>query len=221
MDGSSHSTPSSHLPRRGEGRTCRCALRLLKVTNVTRSGAIEPNQEDALAEKARLLSKAGKHAEAIDLYDRAIKSALDGTYLELGRAIALQRAGRTAEAKAAFDSMRAKAKSAGDLNRMCWAKAVNDVLLQSALEDCRQGQRMNPDYPGLNASLGMVLLKLGKLAEARAAFDKAVAAKSDEDAYKGRAIVRSRMGDAAGARADAAEARRRRRMSTTRLPDMD
>jgi len=119
-------------------------------------------------------------------------------------------AGRTAEAKAAFDSMRAKAKSAGDFNRMCWAKAVNDVLLQSALEDCRQGQRMNPDYPGLNTSLGMVLLKLGKLAEARAAFDKAVAAKSDEDAYMGRAIVRSRMGNAAGARADAAEARRRR-----------
>lgn len=181
-----------------------------KLQDLDAAIKLEPNQEDALAEKARLLSKAGKHAEAIDLYDRAIKSALDGTYLELGRAIALQRADRTAEAKAAFDSMRAKAKSAGDFNRMCWAKAVNDVLLQSALEDCRQGQRMNPDYPGLNASLGMVLLKLGKLAEARAAFDKAVAAKSDDDAYMGRAIVRSRMGDAAGARADAAEARRRR-----------
>ena len=69
---------------------------------------------------------------------------------------------------------------------------------------------MNPDYPGLNGSLGMVLLKLGKLREARAEYDKAVAAKSGEDAYMGRAIVRSRMGDAAGARADAAEARRRR-----------
>jgi tetratricopeptide (TPR) repeat protein len=185
-----------------------------KLQDLDAALKLEPNQEDALAEKARLLSKAGKHAEAIDLYDRAIKSALDGSYLELGRAIALQRAGRIAEAKTAFDSMRVKAKSAGDFNRMCWAKAINDVLLESALEDCRQAQRMSPDYPGLNGSLGMVLLKLGKLQEARAAFDKAVAAKSDEDAYMGRAIVRSRLGDAAGATADAAEAHRRR-------PDID
>ncbi|HKC01880.1 MAG TPA: tetratricopeptide repeat protein [Sphingomicrobium sp.] len=166
----------------------------------------EPEHEDALAEKARLLSRQGKHAEAIDLYDRAIKAALDGSYLELGRAIALERAGRSAEAKKAFDAERAKAKTVSDFKRLCWTKAINDVALQSALEDCRKALRIDADSPSANESLGLVLLKLGKLKESLAAFDLAVAKKAGADAYMGRAIVRSKLGDAGGAHGDAGEA---------------
>ena len=48
-----------------------------KLADLDAALKLEPDQEDALAEKARLLSKQGRHAEAIELYDRAIKTALD------------------------------------------------------------------------------------------------------------------------------------------------
>lgn len=175
---------------------------------------LEPDNEDVLAEKARLLSKVGKGAEAITLYDQAMKNALDSSYLELGRAVALERAGRSAEARAAFESIRSKAKTVSDFNRMCWVKAINDMLLESALQDCRRAAEIDATYPGVDESLGMVLLKLGELREALAELNKAVANKSGAAAYMARAIVQSRLGDQANARADASEAHRLR-------PDID
>lgn len=175
---------------------------------------IDPNYEETLAEKARILSRAGRHTEAIALYDRATQVALDSSDLQLGRAIALERAGRSAEAKAAFASERERAKTAGDFNRLCWVKAINDVALQSALEDCQSALRLDPDNRGASESIGMALLKLGKLEEARDAYSDAIAKKLGADAYMGRAMVRARLGDKEGAQADAAEARRLR-------PDID
>jgi tetratricopeptide (TPR) repeat protein len=190
-----------------------------KLADIDAALKLEPDQEDALAEKAHLLSRAGKHAEAIDLYDRAIKGALDRSNLELGRAIALQKAGRVAEAKTGFDGVQEKAKTVGDFSRMCWAKAVDDVLLESALEDCRHALILDPKYPALNESLGLVLLKLGKLQEALVALNKAVDEKSGAEAYLIRAITRSRLGDQAGARGDAVEAHRLRADVDDRVAD--
>jgi len=93
-------------------------------------------------------------------------------------------------------------------------KAINDVALQSALEDCRSALRLDPDNRGASESIGMALLKLGKLEEARDAYSNAIAKKLGADAYMGRAMVRARLGDKEGAQADAAEARRLR-------PDID
>lgn len=185
-----------------------------KLADLDASLKIDPKYEESLTEKARILSKAGRHAEAIALYDQAINSALDSKYLQLGRAIALERAGRMTEAAKAFEWEGARAKTAGDFIRLCWSKAVNDVALQSAVSDCRAALRLDPEYRGASDSLGMALLKLGKLPDALAAYNQAVAQKPGATAYMGRAIVKARLGDKNGARADAAEARRRR-------PDVD
>jgi tetratricopeptide (TPR) repeat protein len=185
-----------------------------KLDDLDAALKIDPKNEQSLTEKARILSKAGRHAEAIELYDQAIKSALDSKSLQLDRAIALERAGRTAEAARAFEAEQTRAKTAGDFNRLCWSKAVNDVALPSAVSDCRAALRLDPEHRGVNDSLGMALLKLGKLPDALAAYDKAVAKKPGATSYMGRAIVKARLGDASGARADAAEARKRR-------PDVD
>jgi tetratricopeptide (TPR) repeat protein len=185
-----------------------------KLADLDAALKIDPNYEETLAEKARVLSRAGRHAEAIELYDRAIKLALEPRDLQLGKAVALERAGRFAEAKAIFESEDERAKTAGDFNRLCWVKAINDVALQSALEDCRSALRLDPENRSATDSIGMALLKLGKLDEARDAYNKAVAEKIGANAYMGRAVVRSRLGDREGAQADAAEARRLR-------PDID
>jgi tetratricopeptide (TPR) repeat protein len=185
-----------------------------KLSDLDAALKIEPHNPDAMAEKARLLSRQGKHSEAIELFDRAIAAALDGSYLELGRAIALHKAGRLAEAGKAFDAERSKAKSASDFNRLCAAKARQDVLLESAFEDCREALRKDAGYWRANENLGLVLLKLGRLDQALAAYDEAVAKKTGAYAYMGRAMVHARMGDMERSRTDAAAARKLR-------PDID
>ena len=185
-----------------------------KLADLDKALALDPNNESVLAVKASLLSDHGRSTEALPLFDKAIATSLDGSYLQLGRAVALQRAGRTAEAKRVFDSELAKAKTAPDLNRLCWTKAVNGVLLDSALQNCRDALRLDPGYKDATDSLAMVLLKLGDLKQALIEYNKAFAANSGAEALMGRAIVRARLGDAAGAQADALAARRLR-------PDID
>lgn len=185
-----------------------------KLADLDAALKIEADYEDALAEKAQLLSKAGRHAEAIDLYDRAIKAALDGDDLRLSRAIALDRAGRKAEAQTILESERAKAKTAADFSRLCWTKAINDVALSAALDDCNSALRLDPEHRNVNNSRGMALLKLGRNQDARASYDGAIAKKSGASAYMGRAIARARLGDLSGAQADAEQARKLR-------PDID
>lgn len=185
-----------------------------KIADLDAALKLDPEYEDALAAKAYLLSKSGKHSEAIELYDRAIKLAFDGRYLELSRAVALERAGKQEEAKKAFDAVSARAKTADDFKRQCWTKAINDVELRSALDDCDTALRLDPDSRGASESRGMALLKLGKDRDAIAAYDKAVAIKTGADAYMGRAIARARLGDESGAQADALQARKLR-------PDID
>src|SRR5262249_53314237 len=131
--------------------------RAAKMADLDAALKLDPQYEEALAAKAYLLSKSGKHSEAIELYDRAIKLSLDGRYLELRRAIALERAGRRGEAKEAFDAVRARAKTADDFKRQCWSKAINDVLLQSALDDCDTALRLDPDNRGASESRAMAL----------------------------------------------------------------
>jgi tetratricopeptide (TPR) repeat protein len=181
-----------------------------KLADIDAALKLEPEQEDALVERARLLSRAGKHAEAIELYDQAIKGALDSSDIELYRAIALQRAGRSSEARTAFDSVRAKAKTSNDFKELCRNKAVNDVVLESALEDCRRAASIDPKLPGLNEATGLALLKLGKLRDSLSKLNDAIEAKSGAETFLLRAIVRARLGDLAGAVADAAEAHRLR-----------
>jgi tetratricopeptide (TPR) repeat protein len=181
-----------------------------KLADIDAALKLEPDKEEALAAKAHLLSRTGNHAEAIQLYDRAISVSLDGSNLELDRAIALQKAGRLQEAKAGFLAAYQTAKTAGDFDRICFAKAADNVLLESALEDCRHAFRLDPKYPALPESLGLALLKLGKLQDALADLNKAVDENSGAEAYLIRAIVRSRLGDHAGAREDATEAHRLR-----------
>lgn len=181
-----------------------------KLADLDAALKIDPQHEDVLAEKAEILSRAGRHPEAIDLYERAIDLALDGSYLQMARAIALERAGRATEARNLFEAERGKAKTAGDFNRLCWSKVTNDVLLQSAWEDCREALRRDPKHQGAAESLAMVLLKLGRLEEALTAYNDAISSKPGANVYMGRAIVRARLKDTAGARDDANEARRRR-----------
>ncbi len=171
---------------------------------------LEPTDPSALGQKAELLLKQGRPAEAIALYDQAMKTELDPDDWALSRAIALYKAGRTAEANRAFDAERSKAKTSSDWSRLCWGKAVFNVLLKSALQDCERALRLDPNNRSISESLGLVYLKLDDRDAALKAYDKAVSERSGATALMGRAIAYARKGDKARAASDAAQARKLR-----------
>jgi Tfp pilus assembly protein PilF len=168
---------------------------------------LEPQNPDALAEKAKLLMRQGKYDSAIQLLD-LIKTDKGYAYAQVQRAILMYKAGHTAEAQKLLKAARAGAKTPSELNRLCWAKATQDVLLESALQDCRDALKTAPDNGAILDSLGMVLLKLGRLDEALNAYNQAIAKRTGAASLMGRAFVYLRKGDRARAEADAAAARK-------------
>jgi tetratricopeptide (TPR) repeat protein len=168
---------------------------------------LEPRMPEALSVKASILSKQGKFAEAVALYDQMPKTG-NGLWIETQRAILLVKAGRGAEADKAFADLRAKATTASELNSLCWGKATAGVTLSSALQDCRDALKLKPDSGQYLDSLGMVLLKLGKLDEALNAYNQAIAKNTGAASLMGRAFVYWRKGDHGRAEADATAARK-------------
>lgn len=167
---------------------------------------LEPENSDALTEKARLLTNRGDYKAALELLDK-LQPALDDRE-RAERAVLLYKAGRTDEARKILEAVRSSSKSSMDLNNLCWAKATADIMLESALQDCEAAVKLNPDSGSSEDSLGMVLLKLGKLDEALAAYDKAIAKSTGAASLMGRAFVYLRKGDRARAETDADAARR-------------
>ena len=169
---------------------------------------LEPDEPDAVTLKADLLSSQGKHAEALALLDRISKTPIDEPHIARMRAVLLYKSGQTASARAAFAALESKAKTASDFNALCWTKATSDVLLDTAIEDCQQALKLSPGTGGYVDSLGMALLKLGRLDEALQAYNDAVAKNTGADSLMGRAFVYLHKGDRAHAEADAAAARK-------------
>jgi tetratricopeptide (TPR) repeat protein len=167
---------------------------------------LEPNNPDALAEKARVMASQGKYESAVELLGR-IKP--DGyPYARVQRGVLMYKAGHAAEGQKLLQAARADAKTPSDLNRICWAKATQDVLLESALQDCREALKSAPDNGAYLDSLGMVLLKLGRLDEALDAYNRAIAKQTGAASLMGRAFVYLRKGDRSHAEADASTARK-------------
>lgn len=169
---------------------------------------LEPDNSDGLTMKALLLSRQGEHKSALAALAALenVNGADERGYFRTARAIVLHRAGRVADSNVEFQTIRATAKTAADFNNLCWTKATAGILLESALEDCREALRLAPESGPYLDSLGMVLLRLGRLEEALAAYDKAVAKRTGSASLMGRALVHARRGDTSRAQADRAEA---------------
>lgn len=167
---------------------------------------LDPADSDAIQGKAELLALGGDFKQAVEFYDRAVKGDPESSRLKFSRASALYRSGQTNDAEKAFATFEASAKSAEELNSLCWAKATNGILLESALSDCRRAVKLAPDRYAVLDSLGFTLLRLGKLDESIDAYTKAISQKTQAASYMGRAIAYSRKGDTAHAQTDRAEA---------------
>jgi tetratricopeptide (TPR) repeat protein len=171
---------------------------------------LEPGKPEALQEKAQLLSETGDYKGALAVLDQMKVGGNDhlAFYVQQQRAILLYKSGRRAEGEKLFDSLRSATKDATDLNNMCYTQATADILLDSALQDCRDALKISPESGAYLDSLGMVLLRLGKLDEALAAYNAAIAKGEGAPSLMGRAFVYLQKGDRARAQADADAARK-------------
>ena len=168
---------------------------------------LEPKMPEALSIKASVLSKQGKYAEALALYDQVPKSAFNDPWTETQRALLLFKAGKTADAKHEFAGLRSKAKSASELNSLCWAEGTAGVMLEDAVQECREAVRLGNSAAQYLDSLGMALLQSGKLDDALSTYDQAIAKTPLAASYIGRAIIYARKGDSSRAKAELEKAK--------------
>jgi tetratricopeptide (TPR) repeat protein len=167
---------------------------------------LEPDNPDALAEKAEEFASSGDYKAALQLYDRVLKTQANSPYYNLRRAVLLFKSGSTPEARTLLAEQRNQAKSANDFNSLCWAKATAGILLEEALEDCHEALKRAPGTGGYIDSLALVELRLGKIDEAIADYGRAIAKGSGAASYMGRALAYARKGDKSRADADLAQA---------------
>lgn len=175
---------------------------------------LDPDDIDTLAEKANQLLIMGDFKRALAVYDRLVNPSPAFSDYAVMRAIALYKLGRVAEAQKIFSVERKKAKTSDDFNNLCWDKATAGILLESALAECREAQRLEPASSNIMDSLGFALLRLGKVDEAIRAYDAAITKKKGAASYMGRAMAYARKGDKARAAAD-------RLQATTLDPDVE
>ncbi len=171
---------------------------------------LEPNNLSALIQKAALQSEAQEWADAGETLARARQLAARDPQVANLLGIALAKAGRDVEAEEAFKAARDLATTAPTLNNLCFVKVTRGVALERALDECNASLAIAPDTGATLDSRAMAYLRLGRLAEAQADFDRAIELMpAVPNSLYGRAIVRARSGDIKGAREDAAAALRR------------
>lgn len=152
-----------------------------------------PNQRHTVADALATLQQA-----AIDAFDAMALAK---------RGIVHERAGQAALAARDFVAARAAAKTPATLNEICWEKATAGVALELALKECDAALALAPDSPPIVDSRALVLLRLGRIDEAIAAYGKAIAKMpTGASSLYGRGIAEARKGDKAAADRDMAAA---------------
>ncbi|MBU3974242.1 MAG: tetratricopeptide repeat protein, partial [Alphaproteobacteria bacterium] len=169
-------------------------------TGIAAALAANPADIGALTVKVDIETGRGAPAAALPALDAGVEAAPDDEALRLLRA-ELRAATGDLDAAAA-DLAHVRDQHASDpemLNNLCWTQATAGFALDQALADCDAAIALLPGQAALIDSRAMVLLQLGRLEEARAAYDEALRlAPTQTASLYGRGLVRQAMGDAGG-----------------------
>lgn len=177
--------------------------------------AREPANIDALQAQAVVREERGDLRGAETALSTAITLEPDHPVLLLDRAALRFRLGDADGARADMAVVRPIAiHSAGLLNNLCWTQAVAGIDLEQALADCDAALAIQPSSPGTLDSRGLVLLHLGRPAEALEVYDRALAAVPDlASSLYGRGLARQALGQDSEGQAD-------KRAAVRLLPDV-
>lgn len=160
----------------------------------------EPTHYVALAALVDLSWREGQFTEAAAALEKALAASPDSfDHLSLRSEVRI-RAGDAAGGRADLDAMRRLA--AADpllMNNVCWNQAITGFDLERAITDCEAA--LAADEAAVIDSRALVLLGLGRHAEAKAAYDQALAAAPNQaPSLFGRGLARLALGDAEGRR---------------------
>ena len=165
---------------------------------------LDPALPEALFGKANILREQGDNAGALAMMSAIHGDAAENPQLLVQRGILQARLGHAALADKDFADAHAHAKTAAALNNLCWEKAIAGVALTSALADCDAALVLSPDASSILDSRGFALLRLGRLDESIATYDRALAGSPiSAPSLFGRAVAEARKGDRAKAALDA------------------
>lgn len=169
--------------------------------------AVKLNPADArsLNALAQLAIQLGEYDRALQLLDQAFLKSPDDLAIRHTRAVALMLAKKADAANREFDAISAKDLTAPELNNLCWTKALANVALDRALDECNRSLAKDDSFAA-HDSKAVVLLRQSRLDEAIAEFDLALKGGEFAAALYGRALANARKGDRAKSDADAAEA---------------
>lgn len=94
------------------------------------------------------------------------------------------------------------------LNARCWARSLNNQLLDDALSDCRKAIKRDGENPAYLESLGLVQLRLGKYSESIHVYERALAQNSGSAwTHYGLGLAKIRIGQNGAGNADLVAAR--------------
>ncbi|WNG42812.1 tetratricopeptide repeat protein [Archangium minus] len=194
---------------------------LRKVDRLRRSGRYDEALSrmrqlvDAYPRQARVLLEMGltlgiwgrAPAEALPWFERVLEMAPGHASAQLHRALSLARLGRHAEAVADFDALEAVGFRKALVLHMKRAESL-EVLgrLADAERDWTLALDEDPGNPWLLHQRASVRARLGRLEEAVKDLTEALVSRDgepvDAELLRDRGVLRERLGDAAGARAD-------------------
>ncbi|WNG32316.1 tetratricopeptide repeat protein [Archangium violaceum] len=194
---------------------------LRKVDRLRRSGRYDEALSrmrqlvDAYPQQARVLLEMGltlgiwgrSPAEALPWFERVLEMAPGHASAQFHRALSLARLGRHAEAVADFDSLEAVGFRKALVLHMKRAESL-EVLgrLADAERDWTLALDEDPGNPWLLHQRASVRARLGRLEEAVKDLTEALVSRDgepvDAELLRDRGVLRERLGDTAGARAD-------------------
>ncbi|MEO6248976.1 MAG: DUF3857 domain-containing protein [Sphingomicrobium sp.] len=167
---------------------------------------LEPAMPEALADLGKLLLDQHDPRGAIATLSAVLAAHPDSKNAHLFRGIAYAKIGNTIAAQRDFSAAAAADPSPMFANSLCWTKAINDVALASALNDCNRALKDRP-AAGFLDSRGFTFLRLGRVDDAIADLDAALKlAPRLAPSLFVRSIAWARKGDPAKAAADRASA---------------
>jgi len=166
---------------------------------------LNPADDRSLVSLARLARQVGEYDKALSLLDQAFLRSPDNLEIRHVRAIALLQAKKTDAANREFDAIAAKELSALELNNLCWEKAMANVALERALEECDRSLAKDDLYAA-HDSKGVILLRQSRYDDAIKEFDLALKDGEVAESLYGRSLAYAGKGDRVRSDADAAQA---------------
>ncbi|EMJ99881.1 tetratricopeptide repeat protein [Leptospira sp. WS58.C1] len=132
------------------------------------------------------LIRTGDYKTALAKTDERLKLSLDDIILLSLKASALEKSGDT---KAAIEThlriLRLRPEQKNSLNSVAYllleGKEPKPEELKLAMENIKRALQLDPENPAYLDSFGVLLSKLGKMEEARKAFEKAITKAPNED----------------------------------------